>query len=444
MACCVRLPFQEDGAVKIQGSAGRASWTLVDQVVSSLSNGLLSVLIARSVDETAFGGFALAFTIFTLLIGVTRAVGTSPLGIRFTDASTNDFASATAAATGTALSFGVVGGIGCLVAGGLIGNAVGPALIALGVIFPGLILQDAWRQVFFAAGRPAAAALIDTIWAIVELAAVSALLVAEMGTATSLILAWGFSAMAAALLGARQARTWPRPWRTFGWLRDHRDLTGYMGVEFATMQGTYQAVLLSIGTIGSLEVIGALRGVQVLLAPTAVMAITAFNFAVPEFSRRRSAVTERQWVTGALSLSGFLSLLGLCWGIIFVLLPYDVGRALLGDTWAATSGILWVSVMGQVGAALGVGPAAMLYAMGRARVTLGVHIVLAPLVLIGGTGGVLLNGAHGAAWGLCLANWAVVPLWAYRLHRETIQSETDRIPGNSDCAEIQANSPSGK
>jgi O-antigen/teichoic acid export membrane protein len=410
--------------MRIPAVARRAGWNLADQAISSLTNAALSILVARSVEDTAFGGFAVAFTVFTLLIGVSRALATSPMGIRFSAAAPGDFGGAAAAATGTALAFAAVAGLGCVVAGLVVAGPAGPALLALGVIFPGLIVQDAWRQVFFAAGRPDAATLNDAVWAVVQLGAVWALLVTGSGTVAPLVLAWGGAAVAASLLGVRQAGTWPRPDRTARWLRAHRDLTGYMGLEFATLQGTQQAALLLIAAIGSLEAIGALRGVQVLLGPATVIATAALSFAIPEFARRRATLSARQWMRAAVAVAAAVSVLGFGWGLLFVLAPDPVGRALLGDTWDGAREILWITIVGQVGSAVAVGPAAMLYAMDRAKVTLGVHAVFAPLMFVGGVGGVLLADAPGAAWGFTIAFCAVVPLWWVRLRREAIRITT--------------------
>jgi O-antigen/teichoic acid export membrane protein len=421
----------------IRALVGRASWNLIDQVISSLGNGLLSVLVAHSVDSNAFGGFAVAFTIFTLLVGASRAVATSPLGIRFSDAPSDDFRRASSAATGAALALGALGGVGCLVAGGLAADSVKPGLIALGVIFPALIVQDAWRQVFCAAGRPAAAALNDAVWVVGELAILSAVLVSGRASTPLLILSWGISAIPAALLGVRQGRTWPNPWRAVTWLLEHRTLTGYMATVFVTSYGSYQAALLCIGTLGSLESIGALRGVQVLLSPTAVLSVAALSFAIPEFARRRSELTKRQWYAGALSVSAIVALLGLSWGMICELLPNSVGRALLGDTWVGTSDILWAGILGQFGSALAVGPVTMLFAMDRARTTLSVQIVFAPLIFVAATGGVLIADARGAAWGLCFAYWGILPWWIYHLHQQVLL-RADRGAASVTCAQTEA------
>ena len=74
----------------------------------------MSLLIARSVDETAFGGFTIAFTIFTLLTGFSRACVTSPLGVRFADAAKDRFAFASASALGCSLVLSVIAGVCCV------------------------------------------------------------------------------------------------------------------------------------------------------------------------------------------------------------------------------------------------------------------------------------------------------------------------------------------
>lgn len=403
-----------------RGLLGRASWNLVDQVLSSTTNAVLSFLVARTVSDTAFGGFAVAFTVFALVVGLTRALATSPLGIRFADEEPAAFADAVRRAVGASFGVGVLGGAGALLAAALVATTAGggPAatcLAALGVVLPGLLVQDAWRYAFFAAGRPAAAAANDAVWAVVQLAAVGALLVGGVRDAWPLVGVWGFSALAAAVLGSRQARLRPQLARARRWVREHVDLTRYLVAEFATLQGGQQGALLLIAVVGSLEAIGALRGVQVLLGPTTILATAALTFAVPEFARRRADLTARQWKVGALALGNVVASLGVAWGVLFLLLPDVVGRTLLGDTWPGVQAVLVPTVVAQAAATLGVGPTAALLARGRARLTFGVHVVEAALILVGGVGGVLVGGAYGAAWGLAVAPVIAAPLLWWRL-----------------------------
>ena len=418
--------------VAVSGIARRAGWNLADQVISSGTNAGLSILIARSVDQTAFGSFAVAFTVFGIMVGVSRAVSTSPLGVRFTASSPEDFRGASASAVGSALALGLAAGLVCVGVGGAIGGATGQALIALGVVMPALLVQDAWRFVFFAAGRPAAATLNDAVWAVVQIAAVALLLLTDVAGVAALVLAWGGAAAAAAVLGLRQARIRPRPRRTARWLRAHRSLTGYLLGEFGVQQGAQQGVLLIISAVASLEAIGALRGAQVLLGPVTILQAAALSFAVPELSRRRHQLTEGGWMRSAFAVSAVVTVLGFAWGGLFLLAPDAVGRALLGETWVGTSAVLWPMILAQLGGNLAHGTAAAFIGMDRAKVSMTLEAVFGALTLVGGVGGVLLGGAVGAAWGLAAPFWILLPVWWLVLRREarrvSAQQQATAVP----------------
>ena len=51
---------------------GAAVWTLIDQALSSLTNVALSIVVARAVTPTEFGGFSVALIAFTFIIGLLR------------------------------------------------------------------------------------------------------------------------------------------------------------------------------------------------------------------------------------------------------------------------------------------------------------------------------------------------------------------------------------
>jgi O-antigen/teichoic acid export membrane protein len=410
--------------MRVRAGMRRAGWNIVDQSVSSLSNLLVSLLIARSVDETAFGGFTIAFTIFTLLTGFSRACVTFPLGVRFADATAEKFAFAAASALGCSLVLALIAGACCVGAGLLIGGAPGAALIALGIVFSGLILQEAWRNVFIAVGRASAAALNTVFWAVAQLIAVWALLTFGKPTIFLVVLVWGGSAMAAALLGIAQSGIRPRPRRAARWLWENRGVSGYVGYEYLTVQGSYQVTLLLIAAVASLQANGALRGAQVLLGPVTMLVASAVRFAVPEFARRRATLTPRQWLLGSWGIAAVGGLAGLAWGLIFVLAPDWLGYQLLGATWPGARDILWVTIIANFALSLSTGPYTMLFAMDRAKVTMVVHTLFAPLVLILGVGGAALDGARGATAGFALAYLVAAPLWWRQLRREVGRCES--------------------
>ncbi len=405
----------------------RLGWGLTDQVISSATNAALSILIARAVGTLEFGGFSVAFIVFSLFVGLSRSLCSSPLGIRFAAATQPEFRRAAAAATGTSFTLGLVGGLTCLLSGLLIGGVVGQALVALSLPLPALLLQDAWRYAFFAQAHPARAALNDAVWAAVQLIGVYVLLSRGVGSVAPFVLAWGGAAVAAAALGVYQARVVPAPFAAARWIREHVDLTRYLVAEFSTLQACNQATMLIITAIATATAVGSLRGAQVILGPATLLAVSLHSFALPEFSRRRRELTEAGWIRAAMMLSTAVTAIGVSWGLLFFLLPARAGEALLGETWSGTHDVLLASLVGQAGAAIATGPATMLYAMERAAVTMRIHTVQAPLVVVFGVTGVLFAGAQGAAWGLAAAFWVAVPAWFLRLRQEARRAGQQRF-----------------
>ncbi len=100
----------------------------------------------------------------------------------------------------------------------------GAAFACLGVVLPGLLLQDAWRYSFFAAGVGRKAFVNDVVWGVALIPAM--VVAAQAGTVPAFVLAWGGSAAVAAAYGWAQSGIRPRLTGARPWIRDHRDL-GY-------------------------------------------------------------------------------------------------------------------------------------------------------------------------------------------------------------------------
>jgi O-antigen/teichoic acid export membrane protein len=145
----------------------RASWGLGDQALSSLTNFALGAVVARSVSPESFGAFTLAFATYLLVLGLSRAVSSEPFVIRFSAVSDREWARGVASSTGTSILVGIVGGIGCAIAGILTTGNVRGSFLALALTLPGLMLQDNWRNVFFARRGGAQAFVKDLVWAVV-------------------------------------------------------------------------------------------------------------------------------------------------------------------------------------------------------------------------------------------------------------------------------------
>jgi O-antigen/teichoic acid export membrane protein len=399
------------------GAKTKALWTVIDQVVSSGTNAAVNFLIASRVGADEFGAFAIAFTIFAMTVGLSRSATTAPLGISYAGASPTEFRAASRSAAGAALVLGVVCGLPLVLLGVALPATIATNLAAMGLVLPALLVQDAWRYVFFARGRPVAAVVNDLVWAGALAVGFGVLARGGDGASTRLVLLWGAGAAVAALFGVAQTRCLPAPAQALRWVRGHRATTGYMSAEYITVQGAAQTSTLMLG-LGSPTLVGALRGLQTLLAPTTNLAVALTSFAIPEFARRRDTPMGAR-IRAAYVLSAFIVVSSTAWAVAFMVLPTDFGGALLGDTWHETRALLGLATIQQAGPALAIGPAALLYALGKTRLTFQINLFFAPLLLICPLVGEHFGGARGAVIGYIIAFWATIPPWLIQLHRAT-------------------------
>ena len=192
--------------------------------MSSLTNFLLSIYVARYLGATQFGAFSLAYVTYGFAINASRGLSIEPLLIRFSATNPLTWRRATARCTGTALLVGLVTGTCALAAGALVGGTTGLAFVALGLTLPGLMLQDSWRYAFFALGRGHHAFINDTVWAVVQLPSLVFLKMTGHADVFWFVFAWGAAAAVAAAFAPLQARVVPSLAGATEWLSRHRDL----------------------------------------------------------------------------------------------------------------------------------------------------------------------------------------------------------------------------
>jgi O-antigen/teichoic acid export membrane protein len=388
---------------------------MTDQALSSLTNAALAILVARSVSSTAFGAFSVALITFSFVIGISRAVITEPLVIRFSAAEPRALVAAVRQAAGAALLFGAAAGSVCALVGVLLPTGqAGTALLALSVSLPGLLVQDTWRFGFFAAGRPGAATVNDLVWAVVQFALVGALLTSGRDSVLLITLAWGAAALVAAVVGCVQLRALPAPRAARAWLRSSPALSARLGADYVLNMGSVNLAMYLVGVVVGLAAVGALRAAQVLLGPLHLAFSGLSSFVLPVFSRRAA---DRQTLNvPALAASGSAALVAVVWVLGLLLLPQSVGVQLLGDSWSGAravllpSGIVMIAIAAAMGASLG------LKALRRADLLLVVTAVQAPLIVGLGLLGAYQAGARGAAIGFAVAQiiGAVLSWLAFR------------------------------
>jgi hypothetical protein len=385
-------------------------WGMTDQALSSLTNFGLTFFAARSLVPAAFGGFALAFAAYLLALGLSRALTSEPLSLRFSAVSAKDWRRGTRSATGAAVLVGTVGGLLMVFAGLIWGGTVGQALLGMGVFLPGLLLQDAWRFAFFAAGRGGWAAANDGVWAVLLAVTVAVSLGGERPTAAWFAVAWGATGTAAGLVGVAQARLLPQPQKVGAWWRLQRGLAPRFAAEFLTYFGSGQAVLYAIGGIAGLAAVGAIRAAQVLLGPLNVIFMGTSLFAVPEASRRaRYALPTLRRFGFRMSVGLSLAVAG--WAGVVALLPGHVGQLILDEAWSVARPLLLPVAMLMVGAGMMGGAATVLRGLADAGRSLRARVLQGALVLTGAVTGASLGGAFGAAWGLGISTWVAAGIW---------------------------------
>src|SRR4051794_30947490 len=131
----------------------RLTWGLADQAVTSLVSFLVGVVVARQLGALQFGAFSLAWVTYGVVLNISRGLGTDPLAVRFSGLERPVWRTAVAKSSGMAIVVGLGTGAICALVGLLLGGHAGQAFIALGIVLPGLMLQDSWRFAFFASGQ---------------------------------------------------------------------------------------------------------------------------------------------------------------------------------------------------------------------------------------------------------------------------------------------------
>jgi O-antigen/teichoic acid export membrane protein len=416
-------------AKALRRGASRFGWGLADQALSSLTNFALGLLVARSVSVSDFGAFSVAFGVYLLAMGTSRALTSEPMVVRFSAVAEKHWRRGVKASAGAALILGTVAGVGCIAAGALIDDSLGVALMALGFFLPGLLLQDNWRFAFFANGVGRSAFVNDLVWAAVLFPAIAFLTVTEQTTVGPLVVAWGASATVAAIVGVVQGHVLPAPQQSRTWLREQRALAvRYLG-EFAVASGVSQLTLFGVGAMASLAELGALRAGQILLGPLNILFLSVGLVAIPEGVRLVKDSPDRL-LHYCIRLSGVLSACTLLWGAGILLLPQRVGAAFLGPSWSAARTVVVPLSLMMAAFAFASGAGMGLRALAAATRSLRARLIVAPFLLTGGLIGAALAGSAGAAWGLALAHAIGGIVW-WRLLR-TAYAESGRADSESE------------
>lgn len=322
---------------------------LADQAASSLSNVVVAVLVARSFpDETEpFAAFSLAVMVFQFTVGSVRGLVFEPELLlradRLPGAARAVLPSYVAATMAVGLLVAIAIGSSSVVLGGLAGST----LLALAIVLPFVLVQDAWRYVFMV-DRPGRALAIDLVWL---LSSCTAIILTPDSTAVAwYVLAWGAGGALGAVVGTLLGHLPFGPFHPVQYLRDNVELGLRFLGEFITSQAGYFLALLSCGWILGLTAYGAVRGGFLFIGPLQMLAAGVIMSTLPEARLARDDPDRvLRLVRGGNALVCGATVV---WTAVGLALPESIGRALVGATWVEAQEILLPLGLTMIGMSL--------------------------------------------------------------------------------------------
>ena len=406
----------------------RLGWGVADQGISSLSNFALGLYVARTYGAGGFGAFTLAFVTYAVVLNAARGLGTDPLLVRHSGPPDAAWRAGTAAATGTALTVGVVGGALCVVAGLLLPAGIGTGFLLLGPGLPGLMLQDSFRFTFFACGRGRAAFANDLVWSLLLVGTLGVLYVTGAGSAAICLLVFGATATISALVGALQARVLPRPLRVRFWLRTHRALSYRYLLENVSISVAAQIRSFVVGGVVSLAAVGYVRSSEILMGPFLVLLMGLSQVAVPEASRAFK-VDGARLRSFCLRLGVIQAGAAIAWAaVLLTVFPLGPGPALLGPIWGPASKLIPPITLTVCATSFNTAANAGLRAMGLSRRSLKAQLIGASLFASLGALGAVLAGATGTSWGVTVAQTVSALVCWHQLRSGLAEHESSVTP----------------
>jgi len=405
----------------------RLSWGVADQAVGALTNFLLSIYIARTLGAVQFGSFTLAYVTYGFANNISRGLAIEPLLTRFSGLDLAAWRRAAAGSTGTALVVGLVTGACASLAGWLMGGTTGLAFLALGMVLPGLMLQDSWRYALFAQRLGHHAFLNDLLWAAVQVCLLLVLRSSGHANVFGCVLAWGAGAAVGAVVGAWQAGVVPSLARVRGWLAEHRDIGPRYLAENTGNNASDTFRSFAVSGILGLASVGYIQAAGTLMGPFRIIYLGLSLIVTPEAVRilRRS---PRRLPLFCLVLSVGLALLALAWGTaLLVAMPRGLGDLTLGELWHPTYPLVLPSALALISAGATLGAVQGLRALNAARRSLRAVLAGSVVVLAATLVGAELGGLVPAMYCYGIASW-VSTLLTWTQFRTALQEADVPLP----------------
>ncbi|MFI7078711.1 oligosaccharide flippase family protein [Micromonospora sp. NPDC049903] len=380
--------------------ARRAVAALSVNGLSSVGNLMVSISVARGESLSGLGQFALAFSVYVLVIGLVRtAVTEAVLAARQAPERR-----AVGRGARRAAAVAVVSGVLTAATGAVLGS---PYLTVVGLALPGLVVYDYVKAISIGVGGTRVAWTQECAWLCCTALSVGTVL----GTGAPTVMIFAGWAASGAVLGV-VAALWQRYGVLPGWGLDRREtrVAASFAAQFLVTTGSAQLALSALAATAGVAVVGALGAARTVFGPVTLLTTTLSSLIVPYLAQSR-ADTPRARVRAAgavvaLSVGVLLPLvLALC------LLPDEVGRTVLGDNWHAARPLLPLLSVEALLAPIALVAFAGHRVQSAGARALAIGVALGPLRIATIVAGGVLFGAGGAAGALAVLALLSAACW---------------------------------
>ncbi len=396
--------------------AGRATWTLASQAISSASSFLLTIAVLHEASISQFAVFSICFTTYLLLLQLSRSMfGLPTLILYSSDAGGGEGGlPQSRKAAGGSVVVGLMAAAALLITAVIV-DAERGQYAAMGLVVPFLLYQDAVRHFAFARARPQIAAGSDGLWLGLQLLGTVGALATGNDSAVALIGIWGVSGAVGGIAAGLKLSYLPVIGSSFAWLKSNASLCRKLVTEFIANSGSYYALLYGLAFVAGLDQLGALRAAHTFIGPVIVLLLGTNSLGVPESVRMKDDPSALLRFTSL--IAGALAAVSLVWGVaIYYALPW-LGPRFFTETWATARPLIPLLSLFAAGVGVSVGLTSGLRASSLHGWIMKARAATSCLVLLIGLPGSVLVGAEGALLGLLAGEWLFCVLAALRFHR---------------------------
>lgn len=310
----------------LMGNRRPFSAVLVDGLFA-ISSLVLSVSIARSSTVSEFGSFAFAMTIYLLANGMIRATVTETTlsSIPSRGVLRDGFQRALFISIAASCVLLTVGAIWAM-----------PFIVVLGLCLPGMVALDFVRLTNALINSPHIAIVLGLVWA----GAVLVLGIAVLFVSVPAISAFSFWGATGALMGivaALHGRLSCIP----KWRRDVKRTRNaiWFGADYVAGSGGSLLTTTLLGGVFGPNILAGLRGAGTILGPANLLSTTTRSLSLPYLTRARQVGPGHELKSAFFAAAATMSLVAPLL-IVVVLIPPQIGAALLGQTWTVAGQVL--------------------------------------------------------------------------------------------------------